>query len=74
MLIKVKVFPGEKREEIIEKEKDSFEVKVKVKPERGEANKKVLELLSLHFKTPKNRIRMVKGGKQRNKIYDIIEK
>lgn len=71
MLIKVKVFPEEKREEVIKKSKDSFEIKVKEKPERGEANRKVLEILSLYFQMPAGKIRLIKGAKSRNKIFDV---
>jgi len=72
MLIKVKVSTGLKKEEIIKKSEDSFELKVKEKPVRGEANKRVVEILSLYFKIPKGKIRIVKGSKQRNKIFKII--
>ena len=71
MLIKVKVFVGAKKEEIIKKSEDSFEVKVKERPVRGEANKRVVEILSLYFKILKGKIRIVKGYKQRNKIFKI---
>lgn len=71
MLIKVKVFVGAKKEEIIKKSEDSFEVKVKERPVRGEANKRVVEILSLYFKILKGKIRIVKGSKQRNKIFKI---
>lgn len=71
MLIKVKVFPNSKEEEIIKKSEDSFEVQVREKPIKGEANKRVLEMLSSYFKTPEAKIRLVKGAKQRNKIFEI---
>lgn len=72
MLIKVKVFPNEKKDEIIKKSEDSFIVKVKEKAELGQANKAVIWLLSLYFKIPGNRFRIKKGGKERNKIIEII--
>jgi len=71
ILIKIKVFPCSKKEEIIKKTEDSFEVKVKEKPVRGEANKRVVEVLSLYFKIPKTKVRLVKGFKKRNKIFEI---
>ena len=49
MLIKVKVFPNSKEEEIIKKSEDSFEVKVKEKPVKGLANRAVINVLSLYF-------------------------
>jgi len=71
MLIRVKVFPDSKKDEIIKKREDSFEVKVKEKPEQGRANEKVLQILSNHFRIEKNKFRLIKGGKERSKIFEI---
>jgi len=71
MLIKAKVFPNSKKEEIFKKSEDSFEIRVKEKPERGEANKAVIGLLSFFLKIPKGKIRIIKGFKQRNKILKV---
>ncbi|MCX6761191.1 MAG: DUF167 domain-containing protein [Candidatus Nealsonbacteria bacterium] len=71
MLIKVKVFPKSKKEEILKKSEDSFEIKVKEKPERGEANVAAIMLLASFLKIPKEKIRIIKGSKQRNKILKV---
>jgi hypothetical protein len=71
MLIKVKVFPSSKKEEIVKKAEDSFEVKVKEKPQKGQANKRVSEILSSYFKIPESKIRLIKGARQKNKIFEI---
>jgi len=71
MLIKVKVFPDSKKEEIIKKSNDSFEIKIKEKPEKGLANKAVIDILSSYFKIASSRVRLIKGFRQRNKIFDI---
>ena len=73
MLIKVKVFPSSKREEIIKKSEDSFEIKVKAKPIKGEANRGVVRVLASYFKIPESKIRLIKGFKQRNKIFKITK-
>jgi len=73
MLVKVKVFPGAKKEGIVKKSEDSFEVKVKEKPQMGKANKAVIALLSYYFEVPRHKIRMVKGARVRNKIFEIKE-
>jgi hypothetical protein len=73
MLIKVKIFPCEKKREVIEKSADSFNVKVKAKPERGLANKELFEALSEHFNISKSKIQIIKGFKERSKIIKIIE-
>jgi len=66
MLIKVKVFPNSKKDELIIKSADAFEVKVKEKPEQGRANKTVVRILSRYFKIGGSGVIMVKGGKRRN--------
>lgn len=71
MLIKVKVLPNSKNEEVVKKSKDSFEVKVREKPLEGRANKAVIKVIALHFKVPEGKIRLVKGAKQRNKVFEI---
>jgi len=71
MLIKVKVFPNSKKEEVIKKAEDSFEIRVKERPVKGEANRRVIEVLVLYFKNPKAKIRLIKGFRQQNKIFEI---
>ena len=71
MLIKVKVFPNSKKEEIIKKTEDSFEIKVKAKPIKGQANREVIKVLAYHLKIPESKIKMIKGFKQRNKVFEI---
>lgn len=71
MLIKVKCFPESKKQELIQKSSDSFDVKIKEKAEQGKANKVIREILIEFFKT-KN-IKLIKGAKERSKIYKIDE-
>jgi len=74
MLIKVKVYPKSKKEEVIKKSEDSFDVKVKEKPKQGLATKRVVELLAEHFEISPKNVRLKKGSKQRNKIFEICQK
>jgi len=71
MFIKVKVLPNSKKEDIIKKSEDSFEVKVREKPEKGLANKRAIEVLSSYLKIPATSIKLVKGAKRRNKIFEV---
>lgn len=71
MLIKVKVFTNSKKEEIIKKNKDSFVIMIKEKPIEGRANSKTISLLAFYFHIPKEKIRLIKGGKMRSKIFAI---
>ncbi len=70
-LVKVKVFPGSKTESLTRKNRDSYVLKVRERAEGGAANHKVRQMLALYFKIPEGRLRLVKGGKQPNKIFDI---
>ena len=73
MLIKVKVSPNSNREEIIKESEDSFQVAVKAKPVKGLANKAVVGALSLYFNIPTSQIRLVKGFRERNKVFEITK-
>jgi len=73
MLIKVKVFPNSKKREVIRKSKDNFKIKVKSKPEKGKANREAIRMLSCYLKIPESKIRLVKGFKQPNKIFEVSE-
>jgi len=74
MLIKVKVITKAKKQEVIKKGDDSFLVKIRQAPEKGLANKAVTANLAVYFKIPERDIKLVKGAKQRNKIFSINEK
>ena len=71
MLIKVKVFPQAGEEEIFKKSEDSFEVWVKEKPIKGQANRAVISALVKYLNIDRTKIRLIKGGKTRNKIFEI---
>jgi hypothetical protein len=74
MLIKVKTFPSSKKESIIMKKQDSFEVSVKEDPVDGKATRRVLEILADYFKIEEKKIRIVKGIKERSKIFELPDK
>ena len=71
MKIKVKVKPNAKKEEIKKIDEDYYEIRVTVVPEKGKANKKVIEILSKYLKVPKSKIKLVKGEKSKEKTFEI---
>ena len=71
MLIKVKVFPNSKKEEVIKKGEDSLEIKVKEKPINNQANFALFKLLSKYFQVPVSSVRLVRGARRKNKIFEI---
>ena len=72
MLIKVKIFPNSKKEGIVKKTKDSFEIKVREKPMMGRANREAIKVLASYFNIPESDVRLIRGFKQRNKIFKIF--
>ncbi|MGI6297563.1 MAG: DUF167 domain-containing protein [Minisyncoccales bacterium] len=74
MLIKVKCYPKSKKELLNKKDENSFEIFLKEKPERGGANKRIFEILAEYFSISKKRIKLIKGAKTQNKIFEIYDK
>lgn len=73
MFLKVKVHPGSKKNEVLSREADRFEVYVRAKPVDGKANEAMLDLLSEYLQSPRSRLRLVRGAASRNKIVERIE-
>jgi len=73
MFIKVRVFPNAKKEKIIKKSEDSFDVEVKEKARQNKANKRVTEILSYYFKIPESKLKLVKGFNRKNKIFKLLK-
>jgi len=66
--IHVKVSAGVKKESFVKKSEDSFEVSVKEKAQRNEANTRVLKLVAEYFKVPVTRVRIVNGHRHPSKL------
>ena len=72
MIIRVKVKPNSKKEEIIDLGNGNFEVYLKEKAEDGKANLKLIKLLSKRFVRSYKDIK-IKNPKSRNKIIEIAD-
>lgn len=72
MHIKVKVFPGSGEQVVRQIASDRFEVFVREEPREGKANHAVQRALSSFLKIEEKRVRLIRGGKTRNKIFKII--
>ncbi|MBD3380375.1 MAG: DUF167 domain-containing protein [Candidatus Omnitrophica bacterium] len=70
MRIEAKVFPKSSREEMVEKD-GSIKIYVKAPPDKGKANKAVIELVARVYKARKRDVRIVRGETSRNKVIDI---
>lgn len=75
MLIYVKVFAKSKcnrvQEVSCDKNEIHFIVRVTAAPEKGQANKAVIELLAKHLNVTKSSIELIKGETCRNKIFRV---
>lgn len=69
-IISVRAVPNAKRNEIAGEEK-KLRVYLRAKPDGGEANRMLIEVLSEHFGVAKGKIRILKGMKSREKIVSI---
>lgn len=71
MYIKVKVKTNAKKEKIVKKSEDHFDISVKEPAERNLANKKVLELVRNYFKVYNGKVRIVSGHHSPSKIISL---
>lgn len=71
MLLKLKIKTNSKENKIEKLKDDEFRVFVKVKPEQGMANQKVLELVAEYLHVPRNKISLIKGHTAPSKIIEI---
>ncbi len=67
--LKVKVHAGEKKEKLLQKTPDSFEIWVKAPAERGLANAAVRAALAAHLGVAENKLSLVKGAASPAKIF-----
>lgn len=71
MYIKAKVLAGSKKEYLKEKSTDHFDVAVKEPAERNMANRRVIELVAMHFKIPAGKVRLISGHHSPSKILSV---
>ncbi len=72
MLIKVKAFPNSKKEEVFWKG-DRIKIKVREKAKDSEANKAIIRILASFLNIPVNKVKIIKGAKKQNKIFEIYD-
>ncbi|MBI4079610.1 DUF167 domain-containing protein [Candidatus Kaiserbacteria bacterium] len=73
MGIKVRVRAGARREKFEVVSKAEFRITVREKALENAANRRVIELIALHFGVPKNRVRLVRGHRSPAKLLDILK-
>jgi uncharacterized protein (TIGR00251 family) len=58
--------------DFIEINNDEISIGILSEPEKGKANKELIEKISEHFDVPKSNIRIVSGEKSRKKLVEVI--
>ena len=71
MYIHVKVTAGARKESLVQKSEDHFEISVKEKAERNHANQRVIALLAKHFSVSAKNVRIVNGHHHPSKLIVI---
>lgn len=71
MRIEARVITRAKKEGIERISENNYRIKVSIPPEKGKANKRVLELISKELGIKKQDIRIVSGGTSSRKILEI---
>ena len=69
--IELKVITKAKKEEIRKISEGSYRVKVSMPPEKGKANKRIIELFSKEFGIKKRDIKIVSGETNNRKVIEI---
>lgn len=72
MLIKVRVTPNSKIDLVVKKSADTFLVKTRAKARNNQANQEILRLLANYLKLSPQKIKIIKGGRQSNKILNVL--
>ena len=67
--IKVKVHAGEKRNKLVEKTADTYEIWVKAPAEQGRANEAVRAVLAEYLQLPENKLSLIKGATSPAKLF-----
>ena len=71
MLLRIKVKPNSKTDEIIREADGSLKVKIRAQPIEGKANKYLLEYLSKVLGLPKSKLNLLKGESSSFKTVEI---
>lgn len=71
MLVSVKVFPDASCDEVIERSRARFEIFVRAAPRDGAATQATIRLLAEHLGVPQGQVRLVRGARTRQKLFEI---
>lgn len=70
-VLKIKVRPGARKNEIAGMWLDMLKIKISAQPESGKANKMLIDFLAEKLVIPKNQIQILKGQTSREKAVEV---
>jgi len=71
---KVRVRSGSSREEVGRGADGTLVVRVRARPERGEANRAAIAAVARFLGIPKTAVQIVAGGSGRNKLFEVPDR
>ena len=72
MILKVKVIPRARRNDIKLLGEDSLNVHLAAPAVNNKANEALVEILAQHYTVKKNKVLIVRGKHSRNKVVEIV--
>lgn len=72
-VLRLLVVPGASRTEVVGIHGDRLRVRVAAAPEKGAANRKLLEFLAASLGLPKKAVRLSTGGQSREKVVEGLD-
>ena len=72
MYVKVRVYPGMKKEKVTKLEEHHFEIITKAPAEQNAANRRVRELVAEEYGVNEKQVRLVTGHRSPSKILEVI--
>ena len=58
--------------DFIEVNGNQIEIGIMSKPVKGEANSEIINKIAKNFEIPRSKVKIVSGGKSRNKVIEIM--
>lgn len=72
MRFKVTVYPGSKKAGVRQVDDENFDVRVKARDKKGEANHELVEQLAEFLNVNESQIYIVRGHKGRKKLVEVV--
>jgi len=72
-ILRLHVAPGASRTEVVGLQGDRLKVRVAAPPEKGAANRKLLDFLAKRLGLPKKAVRLSGGAQSREKVVEVLD-